>query len=367
MKNPTLHLTADYEIFGNGSGDVDCCLIRPSERLMRIAESYGTRITFFVDVCEIWAFEQLEQSEPESEAARSSRSIRNQLLDAVSRGHDIQLHAHPQWIGASWDGEVGKWNVRLDRWRIGRLPKSNAQEELATPGGIISRGVEWLERLAQSVDPGYRCRAFRAGAWSIQPEEHVLEAMRRSGIAIDTSVAPGGFRDDGLSYFDFRSAPKNRAYWCFREKVDSPDDTGDLVEFPIFTSKESILDAVLGFGRRRLQKNRASRPPGCKGTSESSVRAKGRVVNALMGIFSSRGRTRMFDYCALSAGEMVKMVRRRGANASSQRADPIIAIGHPKNFANPNELDSFLKWCKKTGEAEPEPLEQQSIWQRELT
>ena len=51
-------LTADYEVFGNGSGCVKKCMIDPTEKMLSICDDYCAKLTLFVDVCEYWAFKK---------------------------------------------------------------------------------------------------------------------------------------------------------------------------------------------------------------------------------------------------------------------------------------------------------------------
>lgn len=366
MSKFAIHLTADYEVFGNGSGDVTCCLIEPAEKLMTIAEQHGTRVTFFVDVSEVWAFEKLESSGVEAGRSQPASRIRAQLQDAVGRGHDIQLHVHPQWVGAAWDKNEGAWTVRLDRWRIGSLPEKDDDGNGVTAESIIAEGVAWLEQLARPVDRAYKCLAFRAGAWSIQPERAVLEAFRKAGISVDSTVSPGAYRDDGLSYFDFRKAPSNLPYWHFSKRVDRPDHDGDLLEIPIFTVRQSIIEAVIDPVSRKLTAPRPSRPPGCKGESERSAHKKGRIQTLFNRLLTPQGRTRMLDYCALNAKEMIRMIERSYSNQLTYVTRPVVAIGHPKNFANPGELELFLAWCQANPLVKLDSIESLSLWRRGL-
>ena len=74
-----LLLTADYEVFGDGGGCVERCLIEPSRELMEICEAAATRVTFFVDVCEYWAFKRAEDRCELPAAYRPATWIEQQL------------------------------------------------------------------------------------------------------------------------------------------------------------------------------------------------------------------------------------------------------------------------------------------------
>ena len=53
MKN--IILTLDYELYGNGSGNVFRHIIEPTEKILSIAERYNVKITIFFEVIEYGA------------------------------------------------------------------------------------------------------------------------------------------------------------------------------------------------------------------------------------------------------------------------------------------------------------------------
>ena len=98
MAKINLIITADYEVYGNGSGCVINCLIKPTDELLKVANRYKIPVTFFVDVCEIWAFEAVEEAGLWDLDYSPSALIKEQLKNAIKDGHDVQLHFHPQWL-----------------------------------------------------------------------------------------------------------------------------------------------------------------------------------------------------------------------------------------------------------------------------
>jgi len=48
----SLLLTLDYEIYGNGGGDLTLHVIEPTNRLMEICKEFNARITVFADAAE---------------------------------------------------------------------------------------------------------------------------------------------------------------------------------------------------------------------------------------------------------------------------------------------------------------------------
>ena len=90
-----LVLSFDYELFGNGSGDVRGDMIGPAERLLTICDRYGAKVSFMLEVGEYWAMKRAEQEGSLRLDYSPSREIEQQVRDAVQHGHDVQLHLHP--------------------------------------------------------------------------------------------------------------------------------------------------------------------------------------------------------------------------------------------------------------------------------
>ena len=100
-------ITADYEIFGNGLGCVKKCMVEPTERMLEICDKYDATLTLFVDVCEYWAFKKAADEVILYSEELPHILIEQQLQDAIKRGHDVQLHFHPQWLDAKYEaGEL---------------------------------------------------------------------------------------------------------------------------------------------------------------------------------------------------------------------------------------------------------------------
>ena len=51
-------LTLDYELFGNGSGDVFKHIIDPTYKLLALADKYNVKFTFFFEVIEYWKLKE---------------------------------------------------------------------------------------------------------------------------------------------------------------------------------------------------------------------------------------------------------------------------------------------------------------------
>ena len=287
-----LIVTVDYEVFGNGRGCVDACVVEPAARLLDLANERQMPLTLFVEATEFAAMDRA--------GIAAVARVKEQLRRAVDAGHDVGLHIHPQWWQAPYNG---RWEVQSAR-RIADLPS----ERIAA---LLEEGTSWLT----AVLPGWSCTAFRAGALSIQPSAAVSAALLDIGVAVDSSVAPGRFVY-GQSWFDFRDVPE-RCWWKTDGDVCS-EGSGPLIEVPIATggiSARTDLGAIL---RTRGRRN----PPGCRRGPRvppplemtSRIAALGRV---------------MLDFCRHD-GARLDMIASNWRARGGERT-PVVAIGHTKN------------------------------------
>lgn len=332
-----LIFSTDYEVFGNGSGSVKHCMLRPTESMARTLEKYGAKMTVFFDVCEYWAFErEFEKGTLKQDWAGQ---IRSQLQDLMKRGHDVQLHFHPQWLDYQYDGVI--WTLNHDLWRISSLKYEDEVHPERGLNALFHRGKATLEDLLRPVKPTYRCHIFRAGAWSIQPESDVLRAMRENGFDIDSSVAPGlQFKDDYTQY-DFRNSP-TLGMWKLTDQLLKAESEGDILEVPIFTAKLPLWRRMQ-FVYIKVQRRIAMKPEGCSGSSMTAAKkSKWSKVKEILA-----HSTKMLTFGdATSSEEMIYFLSlaMKLVNRESLSTLPVVAISHPKTFANEAELDRFLAW-----------------------
>ena len=162
MSKVKIIVSIDYELFGDGSGSVKHCIVEPARKMIEIADRSGVPLTFMVEICEYWAFNKEEQGKQFPKNERPFTQITSQLSNAVMKGHDLQLHIHPQWSNYVYQKNINRWRVDLSKWRTSSL----SYKELYS---ILIKGKNELEKLIRPTDPQYKCLAFRAGAWSIQP------------------------------------------------------------------------------------------------------------------------------------------------------------------------------------------------------
>src|SRR6185436_5055812 len=97
---PTIYLalTHDWELRGDGSGDIEEIQFTPMRRLLAIYKKFGARTTFLPDVMQQIRFRSL--ADRDGEVTRHAESWDEHTREACRDGHDIQLHLHSQWSDA---------------------------------------------------------------------------------------------------------------------------------------------------------------------------------------------------------------------------------------------------------------------------
>jgi hypothetical protein len=182
---PTIFLAFvdDWELSGNGSGDLEELQFRPMRELVKIYNAHGIRGSFNAEMMQQLTFRKFENQYPELKTLADGWD--SHVRETFRQGHDVQLHIHPQWRGAR--RENGAWRLISD-WSILNHEPEAALEMMAT-------GKEYLENLLRPVDAGYVCVSFRSGAWCIAPSRHMLGLLVKLGIVFDMSIV-GGVRYD---------------------------------------------------------------------------------------------------------------------------------------------------------------------------
>lgn len=126
------------------------------EHQMNVLDRHGLRGVFFV--------ESLHAD------ALGPPFLRDTVARITRRGHDVQLHVHPEWLSGS--AHPPRSMVR----RLWEMP-------LESQAAIIARGLDLL-RTAGAPD----VRAFRAGSYGA--DDDTLRALATAGLTFDSSYNP---------------------------------------------------------------------------------------------------------------------------------------------------------------------------------
>lgn len=215
-------LSYDYELFfGDRSGTVLKTLIEPTNLLLDQFEKSNLRATFFIDYLMI---KHLNQN-TDKQSLLDLNLIENQIKDIIKRGHRIELHIHPHWVNAKYNGD-GTWDYSdFSHYSLNRFTKDEITQ-------MFVEGCEILHSIARTVVPDYQIVAFRAGGWAIQPFYLLKEAFLFTGIRIDSSTSYGIMNDNKYSYYNFMSIPRKSIY-RFEDDIEKECVNGSFIEVPI--------------------------------------------------------------------------------------------------------------------------------------
>lgn len=341
-----LILSLDYEIFGNGAGDVVRDVAHPTSRLLNLCDRYGAKMTIMFEVGEYWAFERHEDRLRRDCGYSPARIMREQALDAVRRGHDVQLHLHPQWIGAEYD--EGGWRLRNSYWRLADLPDGlGDKERLASITGALFQGKQTLEEMIRPVKADYECLCFRAGGFYAQPSRSIILAMKRVGLRADSSVVRG-YRRTGAFAVDYSRVEIGEApWWTTDTELTAEGRPGEnVLELPVSSRMEpywnNFKPAKIRAALRRRQIERTHRSGRAEGDGcgMSSVPSYRTILSKLLSRQAST-----FDFCKLSCKDMLKRIR----EIDGRRHRSVVMIGHSKDFVNDRQFDEFLGALSRGG------------------
>lgn len=230
-----LIITYDYELFfGIKSGTIQKSLIEPTNYILSDLEKYGFRGTFFVDYLMLKCLKNTEDQQAHDDLIL----IENQLKEIIKRGHRIELHIHPHWVDAKYNGD-GTWDyTNYSHYSL----NSFKEEEIKK---MFVEGTLLLNNIAREVDPAYRICAFRAGGWAVQPFNKLAKAFKAANIKIDSSVAYGAFYKCDYSYYDFRDKTiKDKGPYWFNDDVLVPLSQGSFLEVPIASFRRYMIYRV---------------------------------------------------------------------------------------------------------------------------
>jgi hypothetical protein len=332
-------VSVDYEIFGNGEGDVRQHTTGPTERMARLCEKYGAPLTVFFEVEEYLAFEKFRDALVKQIGYDPARLIRDQIVDLAKRGHDIQLHLHPEWYGA--DYQNGKWILRRDKMTVDSLFET--QEE--TDRFIAHRKAVIEEMLAEAGGKRQKVTVYRAGAFSAQPGKRLLPALAKNGFVIDSSVVKGlvASKAHGGSGLDYCSAPSAKEPWRVSRDVIEVDPMGPIWEVPIYSKMGRRFQQITV--RRLRAKFSKNIPKAQKSDMVQKLGVKKDPVSILK--FLAQPIPIKLDFHNQPPHTLVNWIK-NAPSAGKSGIDVVVLIGHTKEHTDDVAFEKFLALTKVT-------------------
>lgn len=332
MNKVKLIFTLDYELPGNGTGDPYKLMVEPTGRLIDLMDKYGAKLTIMAEVAEIMQFKSyFEQT---GEDKYSYLLIKEQLQNAVLRGHDVQLHVHSTYVNAKYDNG---WCLDYSEYNIAELPFERSYV-------IIRDCKNFLDNLIREVKPSYSCKAYRSVGWTMMPTTNLYNALVKNGIAIDTSVYKWGINHSFKAKYDYSSAYSNvRPYRASNLDINDFDGNGKLIEFPIYSEPKSLFCFLTVQRAYRILHNYFYASKNKTSTSYNSNNNECSETKSNSRNFLVKKAWKL-DYNQASANQMISTVRKI---CKSNSTSSVVLIGHSKTLNNFNEftLKRFLKYA----------------------
>jgi hypothetical protein len=329
----------DWELQGNGLGNVAQLQYLPTLFLLNLAEQLGIRLTFMAE-----AMQQLRHRED----ATGNRNLRVQadLWDETirmikERGHDVQLHLHPQWTGARL--EDGRYRVG-GSWNLATYDAPARRE-------MIARAIDYLRDLLLPLDPAYTVHSFKAGQWGLQPSGGILQDLEDAGIRVVLGVGKGivyrtpDFEAD-YSGLEEEFLPYHPDYEDIRRVSHCPQPIV-VLPLPYYTVGPVMLARQVA--RRAVRRNSEDRLyyyPGLPGRDASySPMGPRRVSRAAL--LKQRGDLRSLDIGSAGFDELrtaIDQIVRRALDAEPDVV-PVVLQSHTKAYpGNWRDLTRFFRY-----------------------
>lgn len=324
----------DYELFlGENYGSYDDILFEPTKKIANIFADNNVSATFFADVLSSIQLKNFEETKPYSEM------FEKQIKQLIRQKMDVQLHIHSNWLKSTVVN--GKLLVSSKNYKIHDFDFSDN----GTAKEIINLSIKYLNELCKSESNSYKCVAYRAGGFMIQPETELFRVLLDSGITIDSSIAPfmkNGKKKTGY-YYNFTKCPRDYADWYispikgFRYKSKSKNNC--LLEIPILTYNSNLLTFL--FSKKDDIRLKPIKPRGSY--VDLNNRTKSKISLFLKRLFDRRLVSLDTDKAKFVFDKILSFYRK----SCSKKNDIFVSIiGHPKLICNEERLmniDLLLK------------------------
>jgi hypothetical protein len=334
----------DWELRGDGSGDPTNIQFPRLRELTRLFAERSIRGSFCAEVMQQLTFRRFQGQYPHLKdwADEWERVV----TEAFRQGHDFQLHIHPQWKGASYDGV--RWSLPAP-WSILDHPRKDAAR-------MIGDGINLLQGLLQPVQPEYRCISFRAGAWCIAPSEFMLDLLASQDIQFDISILKGicfhspvqlDDRHVEEGFFPFypdmqdarRVSDRKQPIVCI-PTICFPEDRWTL----FYRDARTFAGKV--FGTRNRTRRPSSAAVDTAATPYRQWAPKASLPIRLLQKFRTylTGRWIISDIAQLDYDQLTRGLRyvRRMANRSGLAEVPVILSSHTKDIEDFGYIERFL-------------------------
>jgi len=334
--NPSILITVDYELFGNGEGDIHDHMIKPVEKLLAFLNNYDIPCTFFIETAEILAFQRaIDSGRADAPLKEAYHSTIEQIKEMVRLGHDIQLHYHPQWSEARYTHQG--WELSSTHGSLLQYGAEQLRQDLCA-------GKNFLQSIGLPINPEYSCHIFRAGGFYYDRSETVGNLLLDLGIKADSSMVRGFYRKSETGVVDHRDLMRvNKAWWLSLDGSFDPTLDHGLYEIPLWSvyqptwRKLKIARITTKFVRNRRGVN-LKRIYNSAGAPNNFLKLPSWLLEK---------QANLWDFTLMSSGQLIGHFEE--ALSFHQPGDylPLVMIGHSKELTSLKPLSAFIQYCNQ--------------------
>jgi hypothetical protein len=336
MKRLLLVLSDDWELRGNGSGEVAAIQYKPAIRLMDLYDEFGIRSTFNIEILQQLAFNR--HAALYREIGEAKECWEKTVCIMRERGFDIQLHIHPQWYGASYDGNIWQLN---QNWNIGDYQREIIQS-------IVSDCIRYVDSF---LSGGFKPIAFRGGSWGAYPSRNLFEVLESAGIQFDTSIVNNLYIDSKYITLDYRyiESPYFPYYPDYDDIRRISELKVDIVEIPTQTFKVDVFGKLLRNICKLFNKRNHTRKKSQIGYPKRDSTLQIGIVADPRGVENTRRKhseaifdLSNLDICLMKYG--IARILNRALAQSTPEVIPIVLTNHTKDLDDQKiiEIRAFL-------------------------
>ncbi|MBC7412439.1 MAG: hypothetical protein H7331_08310 [Bacteroidia bacterium] len=225
-----LLFTFDYELYlGADSGSVTKCLLEPTTALFNLLERYNCKGILFVDTTYLLQLQKLAKANTFTKATTDYKEICAQLQFLHENNWEIHIHLHPHWNEATYNPTSNKWQLNnYTNYRLHTL-------DVNTIDGLIKESQQLLASILNI--PITQLDSYRAGGWSIQPFEYLVNVFKNNGIKYDFSCLNNHANLNENFYYDYTNIVENSIY-KFEDNIGEISENGSFTELSISAWKK---------------------------------------------------------------------------------------------------------------------------------
>lgn len=316
MKKIKILLAFDHELpLGGVTEDYNKAIFDPTNKLLELSEDIDVKINLLTDVLSGYMFKNWDFE-------GFYVPYCNQLKETILQKHDVQLHIHPHWLTSTFNS--GSY-LPSKHFRLADFINSGKY----SVDSIIKIGKSELTSICKEVDSDYKCIAYRAGGFNLEPDgTEIVKALKSNDIFIDSSIPKGMYFKSDVSELNYKGFDK-KANWFLNPATNFRDTTLNqgVFEIPVATSPSSIFYLMKHSINKTLHPDRKPLTVG-----RTIHHGKTDIKNKIISLTSVK--LLGFDVYTYNGKDLLRILDWHVNNNTADKNDEIIVstVSHPKNM-----------------------------------